>query len=158
MGNGGEWWGPRPLLRARRMFKGEFHYVLDEKGRLVIPPRFRRALGDRFVVTRGFDGCVVVYPEEQWREVEEKLRVQPLANRQFVRYLLGSAVDVELDRQGRFVLPQPLREHAGIQREVVVVGLIHKLEIWSKERWQQYLVQTEQDEAKILETMRELVL
>lgn len=155
MGNSGE---PKPPPCAGGMFKGEFHYVLDEKGRLVIPPRFRRALGDRFVVTRGFDGCVVVYPEEQWRVVEEKLQAQPIANRQFVRYLLGSAVDVELDRQGRFVLPASLREHAGIQREVVVVGLIHKLEIWSKERWQQHLAQTEQDEAKLLEAMRELVL
>ncbi len=140
------------------MFKGEFHYVLDQKGRIVIPPRFRHALGDRFVVTLGFDGCVAVYPEARWRVVEEKLRAQPLAKRRFVRYLLGSAVEVELDRQGRFVLPQPLRDYAGIQREVVVIGLIDKLEIWSKERWQQYRAETEQDEAGMLEAMQDLVL
>lgn len=140
------------------MLKGEFEYTLDDKGRVVIPPRFRRRVGDRFVVTRGFDGCVVLYPESEWVTVEEKLRSEPLANRQFVRYLLGSAVEVEADKQGRFVLPPPLREHAAIQREVVVVGLINKLEIWSRERWQQYLKQTVQDEARLIDGMKELNL
>ncbi|MDR5683037.1 MAG: division/cell wall cluster transcriptional repressor MraZ [Armatimonadota bacterium] len=140
------------------MLKGEFEYTLDDKGRVVIPPRFRRQIGDRFVVTRGFDGCVVLYPESEWAGVEDKLRGEPLANRQFVRYLLGSAVEVETDRQGRFVLPPPLREHAGIQRDVVVVGLINKLEIWSRERWQQYLKQTVQDESRLIEGMKELNL
>jgi MraZ protein len=140
------------------MLKGEFEYTLDDKGRVVIPPRFRRRVGDRFVVTRGFDGCVMLYPESEWATVEEKLKSEPLANRQFVRYLQGSAVEVEADRQGRFVLPPPLREHAAIQREVVVVGLINKLEIWSRERWHQYLEQTVQDEARLIEGVKELNL
>ncbi len=140
------------------MFKGEYEYTLDEKGRLVVPARFRGALGERFVATRGFDGCVVLYPESEWAQVESKLRQEPLANRRFVRYLLGSAVECELDRQGRFVLPQPLREHAGIAREAVVVGLINKVEVWSKERWQQYLQATVQDEASLLEGLKELNL
>jgi MraZ protein len=140
------------------MFKGEYEYTLDEKGRLVVPPRFRGALGERFVATRGFDGCVVLYPESEWAQVEAKLRSEPLANRRFVRYLLGSAVECELDRQGRFVLPPPLREHAGIGREAVVVGLINKVEVWSKDRWQQYLQSTVQDEASWLEGLKGLNL
>jgi MraZ protein len=140
------------------MLKGEFEYTLDDKGRVVIPPRFRRRVGDRFVVTRGFDGCVMLYPESEWATVEEKLRSEPLGKLQFVRYLVGSAVEVEADRQGRFVLPPPLREHAAIQREVVVVGLINKLEIWSRERWHQYLKETVQDEARLIDGMKELNL
>jgi MraZ protein len=140
------------------MFKGEYEYTLDDKGRLVVPPRFRGALGERFVATRGFDGCVVLYPESEWAQVEAKLRSEPVANRRFVRYLLGSAVECELDRQGRFVLPPPLREHAGIGREAVVVGLINKVEVWSKDRWQQYLQSTVQDEASLLEGLKGLNL
>ncbi len=140
------------------MFRGEYEYTLDDKGRLVLPRRFRGALGERFVATRGFDGCVVLYPESEWAQVEDKLRSEPLANRRFVRYLLGSAVECELDRQGRFLLPPPLREHAGIDREVVVVGLINKVEVWSKDRWQQYLQSTAQDEASLLEGLKGLNL
>ncbi len=140
------------------MFRGEYEYTLDDKGRLVLPRRFRGALGERFVATRGFDGCVVLYPESEWTQVEDKLRSEPLANRRFVRYLLGSAVECELDRQGRFLLPPPLREHAGIDREVVVVGLINKVEVWSKDRWQQYLQSTAQDEASLLEGLKGLNL
>lgn len=140
------------------MFKGEYEYTLDEKGRLVVPPRFRGALGERFVATRGFDGCVVLYPESEWAQVEAKLRSEPLENRRFVRYLLGSAVECELDRQGRFVLPPRLREYAGIGREAVVVGLINKVEVWSKDRWQQYLQSTVQDESSWLEGLKGLNL
>jgi len=157
VGNSGEQWGDRSL-RDGEMVKGEFEYTLDEKWRVVIPAKFRRVLGDRFVVTRGFDGCVVVYPERDWQAVEQRLQAEPLANRRLVRYVLGSAVEVELDRQGRFVLPQALREHAGIEREVVVVGLSHKLEIWSKRRWQEYLAETVQREPELLERMQTLTL
>lgn len=136
------------------MVTGEFEYTLDEKGRVVIPARFRRILGDRFVVTRGFDGCIAVYPEREWQAVEQRLRAEPLANRRFLRYILGSAVEVELDRQGRFVLPQLLRQDAGIEREVVVVGLSYKLEIWSKQRWQEYLRETSQNEQELVERMQ----
>jgi MraZ protein len=140
------------------MLKGEFEYTLDDKGRVVIPPRFRRQVGDRFVVARGFDGCVVLYPESEWKTVGDKLKSEPLGKLRFVRYLVGSAVEAEADRQGRFVLPQPLRDHAAIQREVVVVGLINKLEIWSRERWHQYLKETVEDEARLIDSMKELNL
>lgn len=140
------------------MLKGEYEYTLDDRGRLVMPPRFRDAVGERFVATRGFDGCVVIYPLLEWQRVEAKLGSESVSNRRLVRYLLGSAVECELDRQGRFLLPAPLREHAGITREAVVVGLGTKVEVWAKERWQAYLQSTAQEEAVLLEGLRELNL
>ncbi|MDR5675506.1 MAG: division/cell wall cluster transcriptional repressor MraZ [Armatimonadota bacterium] len=140
------------------MLKGEYEYTLDDRGRLVMPPRFRAPMGERFVATRGFDGCVVLYPLLEWQRVEAKLAAEPLENRRLVRYLLGSAVECELDRQGRFLLPQPLREHAGIHRDAVVVGLVNKVEVWSKERWHAYLQSTAEDEAALLEGLRGLSL
>lgn len=140
------------------MLKGEYEYTLDDRGRLVMPPRFRAPMGERFVATRGFDGCVVLYPLLEWQRVEAKLAAEPLENRRLVRYLLGCAVECELDRQGRFLLPQPLREHAGIHRDAVVVGLVNKVEVWSKERWHAYLQSTAEDEAALLEGLRGLNL
>lgn len=140
------------------MLKGEYEYTLDDRGRLVMPPRFRGPMGERFVATRGFDGCVVLYPLLEWQRVEAKLAAEPLENRRLVRYLLGSAVECELDRQGRFLLPQPLRDHAAIQRDAVVVGLVNKVEVWSKERWHAYLQSTAEDEAALLEGLRGLNL
>jgi MraZ protein len=140
------------------MFKGEFEYTLDEKGRVVLPPRFRQPIGERFTLTRGFDGCVAVYPSAEWALVEQKLRAEPLANRQFVRYLLGSATEAELDRQGRFLVPPTLREYASIHRDVVIVGVINKLEVWSKARWTEYLAQAMADEGALIERMKELNL
>lgn len=140
------------------MFKGEFEYTLDDKGRVVLPPRFRQAIGERFTLTRGFDGCIAIYPAAEWAVVEQKLRAEPLANRQFVRYLLGSASEAELDRQGRFLVPQSLREYASMQRDVVIVGVINKLEVWSKERWADYLAQAVTDEADLIDRMKELNL
>ncbi len=140
------------------MLKGEYEYTLDDRGRLVMPPRFRGPMGERFVATRGFDGCVVLYPLPEWQRVEAKLSAEPLEHRRLVRYLLGSAVECELDRQGRFLLPPLLRQHAGIQRDAVVVGLVNKVEVWSKERWQAYLDSTAQDEAALLEGLRGLNL
>ncbi len=140
------------------MLKGEYEYTLDDRGRLVMPPRFRGPMGERFVATRGFDGCVVLYPLLEWQRVEAKLAAEPLENRRLVRYLLGSAVECELDRQGRFLLPQPLRDHAGINRDAVVVGLVNKVEVWSKERWHAYLQSTAEDEVALLEGLRGLNL
>lgn len=138
------------------MLKGEFQYALDDKGRVVIPPRFRRALGDQVVATRGIDPCVTVYSPAEWARVEERLRGLPTRQRDVVRYLLAGAVDLELDRQGRVKLPQHLRQHAGIERDVVVVGLINRLEIWNRSAWQSYIEKAQKAAPQIAEQIEEL--
>lgn len=138
------------------MLKGEFHYALDDKGRVVIPPRFRRALGDQVVATRGIDPCVSVYSPAEWAKVEERLRSLPTRQRDVVRYLLAGAVDLELDRQGRVTLPQHLRQHAGIDRDVVVVGLITRLEVWNRSSWQSYIEKAQKAAPQIAEQIEEL--
>lgn len=138
------------------MLKGEFQYTLDDKGRVVIPPRFRRVLGDQIVATRGIDPCISVYSPSEWTKVEEALRKLPTRQRDVTRYLLAGAVDLELDRQGRVMLPSHLRQHAGIDREVVVVGLISRLEIWSRTAWQSYIEKAQKSAPQIAEQIEEL--
>lgn len=138
------------------MLKGEFQYTLDDKGRVVIPPRFRRALGDQIVATRGIDPCISVYSPSEWTKVEEALRKLPTRQRDVTRYLLAGAVDLDLDRQGRVILPAHLRQHAGIEREVVVVGLISRLEIWSRTAWQSYIEKAQKSAPQIAEQIEEL--
>jgi MraZ protein len=122
----------------------------------VLPPRFRRALGDQVIATRGIDPCVVVYSPAEWARVEEALKRLSTSKRDVMRYLLAGAVDLDLDRQGRITLPPHLRQHAGIEREVVVVGLISRVEIWNLATWQTYLEQARQSAPKIAEQIEEL--
>ncbi|MDQ7793949.1 MAG: division/cell wall cluster transcriptional repressor MraZ [bacterium] len=121
--------------------KGTYVHSVDEKGRVTLPARLRELLGDRFVVTRGFDRCLFVYPEEGWEQLERKLDGQPLGQsdaRAFKRLFFASAGDAEPDRQGRVLLPQHLRDHARIIREVVIVGVSERVEIWAREEWEEY--------------------
>ena len=120
------------------MFMGEFNHTIDAKGRLIIPSRFRELLGDEFVLTKGLDGCLSIYPMEEWEAFEEKLRALPLTNknaRTFSRFFVAGATPCELDKQGRILIPQTLREFAGLDKDVVLVGVIDKIEVWDKERW-----------------------
>ena len=119
-------------------FKGEFSHAIDAKGRLIIPAKFREGLGDHFVVTKGFDGCLYVFDQEGWDALEQKLAALPLNNkdaRLIKRFFLAGATDPELDKQGRSLIPSPLLQHAGITKDVTVVGVGDKLEIWSSDRW-----------------------
>ncbi len=127
------------------LFRGEHHYSLDDKGRIVLPPKFRAALGPRVVVTRGLDECVAVYTPAEWTKNEKKLRGLAVSRRDFVRFVLSSAEDIDLDRQGRLTMPAHLRAYAKIERDAVVVGVATRLEIWSLANWQRYIgrVQTE---------------
>ncbi len=138
------------------MLKGEFQYALDDKGRVVIPPRFRRVLGDQVVATRGIDPCIAVYSPTEWAKVEDALRKLPTKQRDVVRYMLAGAVDLELDRQGRVTLPLHLRQHAGIERDVMVVGLISRLEIWGRPNWQSYIEKAAKSAPQIAEQIEEL--
>ncbi len=120
------------------MFMGEYNHTIDAKGRLIIPSRLRDALGDEFVVTKGLDGCLFAYPKEEWSAFEEKLGALPLTNsnaRKFSRFFLAGAAVAELDKQGRILIPPVLREFAKLEKEVVLVGVSRRVEIWSKERW-----------------------
>ena len=120
------------------MFMGEYNHAIDTKGRLIIPSKFREELGEEFVVTKGLDGCLFVFPNEAWREFEDKLRTLPLTNksaRQFSRFFVAGATPCELDKQGRILLPATLREFANLEKDVVLTGMLNRIEIWSKEMW-----------------------
>lgn len=141
------------------VFMGEFQHTLDDKGRLIVPAKFREELGDRFVVTRGLDNCLFVYPAREWSALEEKLKTLPLTKgdaRAFVRFLFSGATECEVDKQGRIILPQNLRDHARIDKEVVVIGASTRVEIWSKENWEAYARAAEESFEKIAENIVDL--
>ena len=119
-------------------FMGEFNHTVDTKGRLIIPTKFREDLGPEFIVTKGLDGCLFVFPPEEWKAFEGKLRTLPLNQknaRSFVRFFVSGAATCELDKQGRILLPATLREFAGLEKDVVLAGALDRVEIWSKLRW-----------------------
>ena len=120
------------------MFMGEYSHTIDTKGRLIIPSRFREELGETFVVTKGLDGCLFVFSDEEWKAFEIKLKSLPLTNknaRQFARFFVAGATPCELDKQGRILLPATLREFAGLEKDVVLTGRLNRIEIWSKDKW-----------------------
>ena len=121
------------------MFMGEYSHNIDAKGRMIVPSKFREQLGDEFVVTKGLDGCLFVYPNEEWQNIEEKFRNVPLTSkdaRKFSRFFFAGATTCEVDKQGRILLPAVLREFAGLEKEVVSVGVLKRIEIWDKNSWQ----------------------
>ena len=141
------------------MFMGEYNHTIDAKGRLIIPSKFRDSLGDEFVVTKGLDGCLFVYDNKEWSAFEEKLKSLPLTNkdaRQFVRFFLAGATLAEVDKQGRILVPANLREFASLEKEVVLVGVASRVEIWSKARWED--AASYDDVEEIAEHMAELGL
>ena len=120
------------------MFMGEYSHTIDAKGRLIIPSKFRELLGEKFVLTKGLDGCLFLFPMEEWEAFELKLRALPLTNknaRTFSRFFVAGAADCELDKQGRILVPQTLREFAGLDKDVVLTGNLNRIEVWSKEKW-----------------------
>lgn len=120
------------------MFMGEYNHTIDAKGRIIVPSKFREFLGDHFVVTVGLDGCLFVYPNEEWQHFVEQLKNLPgnKEARQLQRYFMAGAADCEVDKQGRILIPGNLRQHAGLDKDIVFVGVLSKIEIWSKERWE----------------------
>ena len=120
------------------MFMSEYNHTLDTKGRLIIPAKFREVLGEEFVISKGMDGCLFVYANDDWNAFEQKLTSLPLINkeaRQFARFFLAGAATVEVDKQGRILIPPVLREFADLQKDVVSVGVLNRIEIWSKDNW-----------------------
>lgn len=141
------------------MFMGEYSHTVDTKGRLIIPAKMREALGFTAVVTKGLDGCLFVYTEKDWEQFEEKLRTLPLTNknaRQFTRFFLAGAASCEFDKQGRILLPQVLRDFAGLTKDVVLAGVGSRIEIWSKERWEENLSSYDESMEDVAENMADL--
>ena len=121
------------------MFLGRFAYNVDQKGRLAVPARFRESLSETVILTRGIDPCLVLYPLESWEPLAAKVDALPLADpdaRAFRRLMYAEAANLELDSQGRILLPPELRAWAGIEREAVIVGVNTSIEIWSQAGWQ----------------------
>lgn len=141
------------------MFIGEYSHNLDDKGRLAIPVKFRAALKKGAVVTRGLDNCLFLYTKSEWEKLAEKLAALPISqanSRAFSRLMLAGAMDVEIDTQGRAILPEYLRAFAQLKKSVVIAGLYNRLEIWDASAWGSYKHQTEAESGSIAERMAEL--
>jgi MraZ protein len=141
------------------MFIGEYSHNLDNKGRLAVPVKFRRELSKGAVVTRGLDNCLFLYTKTEWAKLAEKLAALPFSqanSRAFARLMLAGAMDVLLDKQGRIILPEYLRQFAGLKKSAVIAGLYSRLEIWDQETWNKYKNQTESHSNEIAERMAEL--
>ena len=141
------------------MFMGEYGHTIDAKGRIIVPAKFRESLGDNFIITKGLDNCLFVYTNEEWQRFEEKLKTLPLTNknaRTFTRFFLAGAASVEVDKQGRILLPSVLREFAGLEKDVVLVGVASRIEIWSKDRWLQSISTYDDDMDEVAANMESL--
>lgn len=144
------------LLYPHAMFIGEYTHTIDEKGRLAVPKKFRKALEKGAVVTRGLDHCLFFYTKDEWLLLAEKLSQLPFAQantRAFARLMLAGAMDVDVDKQGRIMVPEYLRDYAGIKKDVIVAGLYNRLEIWDKGEWDAYKTKTEKESNEIAEQM-----
>ena len=131
---GGEKWGIY-------MFLGEYHHSIDDKGRLIIPAKFRSELGDKFIITRGIENCLFAYPEKRWEEIVHKLESLPFTKkdaRNFTRFFLSGATVAEFDKQGRVNITSPLINYASIEKDCVIIGTGDRLEIWSEDAWNSF--------------------
>ena len=123
------------------MFIGEYEHNLDTKGRVTMPAKLREDIGECFIVTKGLDGCLFAYSQTEWTNFEDKLKSLPLTNknaRDFVRFFLSGAIECEIDKQGRFLIPSNLRTYAKLEKEVIIIGVGTRIEIWDKEEWNKY--------------------
>lgn len=123
------------------MFKGEYPYSIDQKKRLAIPAKFRIELGKKAVLTRGLDNCLVVYPLKEWQNLAQKLESLPAGQvdaRGFIRIMLSGAVDIDLDKLGRILIPDHLKNYAFLKKNVTIIGLSNRIEIWDEVRWKEY--------------------
>jgi len=141
------------------MFIGEFKHNLDSKGRIAMPVKFRNKLTGGAIITRGLDRCLFVFGNKDWEVLAQKLIALPLSqanSRAFSRLMLAGAMDVEIDKQGRILIPDYLREYAGLKKETIFAGLYNRIEIWESENWKQYKTKTESQSDEIAEKLSEL--
>lgn len=135
MAQSGEKWGIN-------MLQGEYRHNIDEKGRIIIPSKIRNEMGANIVITRGLDGCLFGYNENDWKNIMNKLSTLPFTKqnvRYFTRFLASGAITLEFDKQGRINIPSFLSDYANLSREVVIVGVVNRIEIWSKEKWEKFM-------------------
>ncbi len=134
---------PTILLKGViKMFLGEYQHSLDTKGRITIPAKIREQLGDKFVVTKGLENCIFLYPLKEWQTIENKLRTLPFTRadvRSFARFFFSGASELEIDKQGRTVIPASLREYALIDKDLIIIGVGSRAEIWAVENWEKYI-------------------
>jgi len=141
------------------MFIGEFSYTIDQKKRIAIPSKFRKELGKKAVITRGLDNCLAVYPIEEWKKLTKKLENLPNSQtdaRGFARIMLSGAVDVALDKLGRILVPDYLKNYAGFEKNLVIIGISNRLEIWDEKKWQEYRQKTEKEIGDMASRLQEL--
>ena len=141
------------------MFLGEYQHTIDEKGRLALPSKFRLRLKTGAIMTRGIDNCLFVFTKEEWEMLANKLMSLPLTqanSRAFTRLMLSGAAAIDLDKQGRTLVPDYLRKYASLEKEAVIIGLYRRVEIWNQEEWEKYKARTEKESEKIAEQLKEL--
>ena len=141
------------------MFLGEYQHNLDIKGRVAIPSKFRQQLSGKAIITRGLDRCLFVFTDKEWEIFAQKIIALPIArsdSRAFTRLMLAEATDVEVDKQGRVLVPAYLREYAHLKKEVVITGLYNRFEIWNLDNWKEYKARTESSGDDIAEKLGEL--
>ena len=141
------------------MFLGEYLHSLDSKGRIIVPAKLREELGTRFVATKGLDNCLFLYPMDEWRTIEAKLRSLPFTRadvRSFARFFFSGASELELDKQGRILLPVNLRDYAGIEKDLIIIGVGARVEIWANDKWEQYNLTAASSYEKIAENLEGL--
>jgi MraZ protein len=141
------------------MFIGEYSHSIDPKKRLAVPSKFRSELKNKVVVTRGLDKCLFIYPVKVWTELANKLGTMPVGEsntRSFVRLMLAGAVDVEVDGQGRILVPDYLKKYAGLAKNVIIAGLYNRLEIWDEKKWNEYKGKAEKNTDEIAEQLGKL--
>ena len=141
------------------MLIGEYEHTIDAKGRLSMPSKLRRDMGEAFIVTKGLDGCLFAFSQEEWKNFETKLKSLPLSDknaRNFVRFFLAGATECEIDKQGRINLPQHLRDYAELTKEVSIVGVSTRVEIWNRSKWENYTSEENMDVDDIASKMSDL--
>ena len=135
------------------MLIGQYQHTIDVKKRLALPVKFRGELGSNVIITKGVENCLVVYTEKEWEVMSQKLGNLPVSQgeaRSFARHLLASAMEVELDKLGRILLPDYLKDYASLQKNVIVCGLSNRLEIWDQQKWQDYTKNAEKGVEEIV--------
>ena len=137
------------------LFMGEYHYAIDEKGRLTIPSKVRFDLGEQFIITRGFDNCLFLYPMNEWNQILEKYKTLPNTQnvRNFMRFFLSGATEVSFDKQGRINIPMPLIKYSDLLKDCILIVVNERLEIWSKENWENFIEDNEENLSDIADKL-----
>jgi len=141
------------------MFIGEYRHTIDSKKRLALPVKFRKELGIKMTITRGFENCLIIYPQKQWQVVSDKLGQLPTSQveaRGFARIMLAGAMEVSLDKLGRILIPEYLKKYAGLKKNVVICGIFNRLEIWDASKWDIYKGKMEKEVGDLADKLKEL--